>query len=135
MTSINGNGHAENQATDVTKTTRMLTVADILAASDITEEIVDVPEWGGPVTIRGLTKAKQHELRGMSTDPRTGQIDTNKLEMQLFIHGVVDPKIEPIQATELLQKSAGAIDRVLKRIMTISGMSEEAVKDAQKSLS
>ncbi len=110
-----------------------LTAAEILAASDITEEDVDVPEWGGKVRIRAFTKARQQELRRMATDPRTGRIDNEKLEMQIFIHGVITPSFVPMQQTELKDKSAGAMDKVLTRIMAISGLTSEAVADADKS--
>lgn len=113
--------------------TRRLTTADILAANDIVDEEVDVPEWGGTVLIRGFTKARQMELRRMATDPKTGRVDNERLEMQLFIYGVIDPQFVAAQATELRMKSAGALDRVLKRIMAISGMSEESVSEATKS--
>lgn len=113
---------------------QVLKVTDILAANDITEELVRVPEWGGSVRIRAFTKRRQQELRAMATDPKTGQVDPHKLELQLFIHGVIEPQFAPIQATELLDKSAGAVDRVLERIMTISGMTREAVREATKSV-
>lgn len=126
--SENGNGHVAE------KTVKKLTVADILAVKDITTEDVYVHEWNGIVTIQAFTKARQQELRLMATNPKTGQIDSQKLELQLFIHGVIDPKFEPVQATELLQKNAGAIDRVLKRLLDISGMTEDSVREAEKSL-
>lgn len=125
----NKNGHTVEPST-----VKMLTVNDILTANDITEEVVEVPEWGGAVRVRAFTKAKQQQLRVMATDPRTGELDSEKLELQLFIHGVIDPEFQPIQATELRSKSAGAVDRVLKRIMAISGLSQESVREATKSV-
>lgn len=125
------NGHATTL--DYGTTTKRLTVADILAANDIVEEDVEVPEWGGSVRIRAFTKARQQELRFMATDPRTQKLDNEKLELQIFIHGVIDPQFAPAHQTELREKSAGALDRVLKRIMAISGMSDEAVAEAKKS--
>lgn len=131
MPDTNGtNGHDE---TAVATAARRLTVSDILAANDIVEEDVAVPEWGGSVRIRAFTKAKQLELRAMATDPRTGQVDEVRLELQIFIHGVIDPVFPPVHATELREKSAGAIDRVLKRIVAISGMSGGAIASATKS--
>lgn len=121
-------------ATVEPKTLRRLTVGDILAADDITTEEVEVPEWGGTVTIQGFTKARQQQLRKMATDPRTGQLDNEKLEMQIFIYGVIDPKFEPVQATELKEKSAGALDTVITRILAISGMTRESVQEATKSI-
>src|SRR5678815_5108153 len=70
--------HAEHPA-------KRLTVADILAANDILEEDIEVPEWGGSLRIRAFTKARQQELRRMATDPHTGRIDNEKLELQIFI--------------------------------------------------
>jgi hypothetical protein len=124
------NGHAVGTL----ETTKRLSVADILAANDIREEDVEVPEWGGSVRIRGFTKQRQQELRQMATDPKNGQVDAGRLELQIFIHGVIDPQFAPIQMTELRGKSAGAIDRVLQRIMDISGMTREAIVEAEKSV-
>jgi hypothetical protein len=127
---IDTNGHDKDATATAVK---RLTVTDILEANDIKEEEVYVEEWQGTVKIRGFTKAKQQELRAMATDPKTGQVDSLRLELQIFIHGVVDPQFAPIQATELREKSAGALDMVLQRIMTISGMTREAIKEAEKS--
>jgi len=127
--SENGNGHVAEAEPE---TVKILSVMDILSAADITEEVVYVPEWNGSVRIRAFTKGRQQELRGMATDQR-GKLDTEKLELQLFIYGVIEPKFVPIQMTELREKSAGALDRVIKRIMAISGLSEESIAEAEKS--
>jgi len=127
--SENGNGHVAEAEPE---TVKILSVMDILSAADITEEVVYVPEWNGSVRIRAFTKGRQQELRGMATDHR-GKLDTEKLELQLFIYGVIEPKFVPIQMTELREKSAGALDRVIKRIMAISGLSEESIAEAEKS--
>ena len=83
---------------------RMLTVEDILAADDIAEAVIEVPEWGGSVRIRAFSKAVEQRLRtesGGATD-----FDTDRFEMLLFIEGVVDPKFTVEQLDALKAQTA-----------------------------
>ena len=55
----------------------MLNRDAILKAQDLKREIVDVPEWGGEVYVRGFTALEKEEveIRSMSmVDIATGQI-------------------------------------------------------------
>jgi len=111
---------------------RILTVEEILAAPDIHDEEVDCPEWGGKVVVRGFTKAKQQQLRREAVDDE-GELDMEKMEMLIFTNGVVEPPLNAEQVELLKEKSAAVIDRILERIMDLSGMTEAVNKEAQKS--
>ncbi|MDA8219193.1 MAG: hypothetical protein M0Z94_16430 [Dehalococcoidales bacterium] len=108
---------------------RILSVAEILAATDLEERLVPVPQWDGAVRVRGLTKQQQQELRAQATNG--GEVDQDLLELYLFVAGVVEPQFSQEQAILLRDKSAGAVDAVLKAIAEVSGMAAGAVKKAE----
>jgi len=107
------------------------TIEDILAATDVREKEIDVPEWGVSVLVRGLTKRQQLEVRKQS-QLKNGQTDESQVELHLFMAGVVEPQFQPQHFAALMEKSSGAIDRVNKEITELSGMGStpEAVEDA-----
>ena len=108
---------------------RILSVEDILSAEDLPTETVPTPEWGGAVLIRGFTKAREFAIRqeAMTADG----MDEERFEMLLFINGVIDPQFTVDQLEVLKEKSGAVIDRVLTRIMDISGLSKEAQERAK----
>ena len=116
---------------------RILSFEEIITAPDIQEETVSVPEWGGAVTIRGLSKAEQQDLRKASTvvtivgGKEVESVDSYRLELLMLSHGLVEPKITKDQAESLKTKAAGPVDRVLSAIVKASGMDPEAVKKAE----
>lgn len=112
------------------KSEAILTVEAILAAKDLKEEIIEIPEWNGAVKIRSFTKKQQQSIREMSTI--NDEIDTDRLEMFMFLRGVIEPEFSDDQYELLRDKSAGVIDRILNRVMELSGMTEEAKKAADK---
>lgn len=117
---------------------KILTAADILAADDIEERTVFVPQWHGAVRIRSFTKKQADEMRKRAThkDRYTGkeEMDNTVLEALLFTEGVVEPKFDVDQYESLQDKSAVAISKILQAIMDASGLSETAVTEATKSV-
>lgn len=107
-----------------------LQLDEILNASDIPEAEVEIPEWGGSVKVRGLTKAKQEHLRKSAMIG--GKIDEEKLQLLLIVHCVVDPVIEEGHIEQLRQKSAQAINRLALKIAELCGFTEGAHKEARK---
>ena len=108
---------------------RIVTLEDILGADDLPEETVAVPEWGGAVRIKGFSKQQQFDIREEASP--TGEFDTKLFEVLIFVHGVIEPVIGVEQLELLKTKNATVVDRVIERIMAISGMSEEARKRAK----
>ena len=107
-----------------------LTAEQILGAQDLEEREVEVPEWGGSVKVRAFSKAQQQEMRRASTVG--GEIDAERLEMMMFVYGVIEPQFSADQYGALAQLSAGAIDRVLKVLLEVSGMGAQAVEVAKR---
>lgn len=110
---------------------QILTADAILNAIDLEEKIVEVPEWNGAVKIKGFTKAVQQKLRRQATV--NGELDTDRFEMLMFIHGVSEPQFSEDQYEALRNKSAAPIDRVLREVMGLAGLTEEVQKQVQKS--
>ena len=107
---------------------KMLTIEDILLAPDLESKEVAVPEWGGTVKVKGITKREQQQMRKSTTDPQTGQIDSDRLEAAMLAHCLTDPVVTIEQAEQPMQKSATAVDRVLTAAMDVAGMSDTAQK-------
>ena len=115
-----------------------LSAEDIWAAHDVAEEAVDMPEWGGRVKIRALTIRKSLELQKQAQvwnqRTRSYDQDTDKLYMLLLLHGIVEPALSADDIDKMAEKSAVATTRIVTAIQRISGLSEEAVREADKSV-
>lgn len=108
----------------------MLTLEGVLGAPDLNERVVMVEAWGGSVRIRGFSKRKQLEMRRQATVG--GKVDEARVEMLMFIGGVVEPEFGEEHYELLMDKSAGAVDAVLVQILEISGLTKEAQQRASK---
>lgn len=120
-----------------TSETRRLTKADILAADDIEELDVAVPQWGGTVRIRALTmlQVSNCRKRSMRRDPRTGQDEQDQeLTIALLLsESLVDPPHTLPEAQAMLTKSAKAVSHIVRAINEASGLTEAAITEADKS--
>ena len=98
----------------------------ILKANDIQEEIVEVPEWGVKVLVRGLTGEARAKILSKATDV-SGKIDYAKLYASLVILSTFDPDtkeqvFEETDRDEIMKKSATAIERIATVAMRLSGI-------------
>lgn len=107
---------------------KVLTLEDILLAVDLEIKEVSVPEWGGIVKVKGITKWEQQQMRKSTTDPQTGQINADYLEVAMLAHCLAEPSVTVKQAEQLMQKSATAVDKVLAAAMDVTGLSDAAQK-------
>ncbi len=114
-----------------TQQRKILSVDDILAAADLAEETVDVPEWGGAVKVKGLTRAQVYELREKSKV--AGKFDAARADMLTLLAGIVEPKFTEDQGPILMRKSAAATERISSAIGRLSGMDEGAAAAADRS--
>jgi len=99
---------------------------NILKANDIQEEIVEVPEWGVKVLVRGLTGEARAKLLSKATDV-SRKIDYAQLYASLVILSTFDPDtkeqvFEETDRDELMKKSATAIERITTVAMRLSGV-------------
>src|SRR3989304_4929200 len=91
--SRDGNGVLIEKRKHARRRMAYLTKEMILTSTAMPEEDVDVPEWGGgTVRCRGLTKTRQTNLRKSATVGK--EVDTERLELLLFINCVVEPVLK-----------------------------------------
>ena len=87
----------------------------IRSAQDVGQETVDVPEWGVAVTVRGLTRG---EARLLGDDAAEAEVRALQLAL-------VEPAVSEDEAREILaSKGFAATERVLRRILDLSGLGE-----------
>lgn len=106
-----------------------LTVEQIIAADDLGQEEISVPEWGGSVVIRGLGYGEWVDIRDASMVG--GQQDEKIFSRLLFAAALVEPVITPEQADLLTAKSAASVNRLVEAIVKMSHINAEAITDAE----
>lgn len=107
-------------------TLHRLTVEHILAQQTVTKRTIEVPEWGGTVTIQGLSKKQQQDIRKEAMVD--GEVDSDLVTKATFREAVVDPQFTPEQVVSLWEHQAGVIDGILMAVLRLSGMDAEALK-------
>jgi hypothetical protein len=105
------------------------TLAGILGISVDTTEYVPVPKWGVRVGVRAVSKAAQFRIRKAATVK--GKVDEGRMEAMLLAEGIVEPKIPRDQIDRLLEKDMGSVDTILTHIYEMSGMSADALDEAE----
>jgi hypothetical protein len=105
-----------------------LSKEQIMGAQDVGQEEVDVPEWGGSVTIRALT-AKN---RASWLESIEGEKDFST-DCKLVAFCMVDENDEPLLTPEeLALKSGDVVSRLAKVAGKLNGMEPGAVEEAEK---
>jgi hypothetical protein len=118
-----------------------LTAEQILAASDIETEAVDVPEWGGKVYIRGLSAVEVDRYnRSLVNMDQRGNTTVGRLDnvrASLVVRCLVDENGERLfedhQAKQLGAKSSAVIQQlweVARRVSRMDDAQEEAEVEA-----
>ena len=115
----------------------ILSVEQILAADDIPSETVSVPEWGGEVKVRGLSRATFDKITkasevvipatGPGQSPGVGRDDARFSE-QLFLACVVEPQFKEEHLSVLKEKSISALNRVYEAIGRVLQTDVQAAK-------
>jgi hypothetical protein len=104
----------------------------ILAAQDVTSELVDVPEWGGSVCVKAMTgeqrDAFETSILKDKADPTKG-VSFVDLRARFVARVCVDDKGVRLFTDEdvksLSRKSAKALDRVYDVGARLAGMRKE----------
>lgn len=113
---------------------RLLTKEDILGVTDISYEIVPVPEWHGSVRIRGLRGAERDEYEMSMVQQRGKDVKVNMVNIRA---GLVARVICDQNGNRLFtdadigllgQKSAIALERVYERAAVLSALTDESVQ-------
>lgn len=108
----------------------ILSADDLLAKQTLREEYVDVPEWGARVKVREMSMATYQQVQEKATDNR-GMLDDSKLQTYLVLAGIVEPDLGDDAYEWVRGQSMRAINRVLERVMALSGIGIGALEDAE----
>jgi hypothetical protein len=109
----------------------ILSLDEILDAADVSERELPIPEWGGYVVVRSVTKREMDEIKKRCKDVND-ELDEDAVEKALVITGLVNPKIDDAGYERLLDKSMGAMQKISSAIVKGSGATEKAVKEAER---
>ena len=110
----------------------------IRAASDITTETVEVPEWGGSVLVRGLTGAQRDRFEAGMVEMRKGKLapKLSNVRAQLVALSLVDEQGQRMFSQDdvemLGNKSCAALQRIWDVARRLSGLSDEDVEELTK---
>ena len=116
----------------------LLTRDDILNASDLARERVEVPEWGGAVLVRALTGRERDAYESSIVHPngRAMKYTLTNMRARLVSLSVIDEagtRLFSDSDVELLgRKSAAALERVFEAAQRLSGLSAQDVDELVK---
>lgn len=107
----------------------ILTPDQILGADDLARETVPVPEWGGDVVLSALSVRALNDCNRKSMVG--GEVDAEKITVNVVIEGMVEPKLTDDQAGQLAMKSAAVINRLGAKIFKLSGVDQATLDGAE----
>jgi hypothetical protein len=111
-----------------------LSRAAILAASDIKDELVPIPEWGGSIRVRGLTAAEYDAFEMSLFDPKTGKRNYWNMRARLVVLAAIDDDRGQLftggdaDAEALGAKSVGPVDRLYEVVQRLCARRPEDLK-------
>ena len=108
----------------------------ILAAEDIQSEMVEVPEWGCTIEVRGMNGADRSRILETAASSEDGKIGIGSMYVETVIASAYDPDtgeriFSQADRDVLMSKSASAIDRIATVGMRLSAMDAKAADDAK----
>lgn len=120
---------------DPTSTPVLLSRERILNAKDDRIEIVDVPEWGGKVGVRGITGRERDQFEASMTSQKKGDVTLNlrNVRSKLVILAACDNEGRAIFTDDdilaLGAKSAAALERVFAVAQRLAGMTKGDIEE------
>ena len=118
----------------------ILTKEQILKANDLKTEVVNVPEWGGDVMVRGMSGLARDKFESLiiQSSGKNGKANTENFRAKLASMTICDEKGNLIfsekDITELSNKSATALQRVFIVAQRLSAIGHDDVKELTEGL-
>src|SRR5262245_32340552 len=106
-----------------------LTSEQILAAKDLEEAVIDVPEWGGKVRVRALSYADLRIIRDKAT--KNGEFDLGVFEIEMVGASCIEPVFRKDQLLALPAKNRVPIARIVLQVSQMSGLFYGVVSDEE----
>ena len=113
---------------------------DILGADDIQIELVEVPEWGGDIFVKGMTGSERDlfEAGIISVNSKSEKVDMRDIRAKLCAASVCNEAGKKLfnqaDIKALSQKSAVALQRVFKVAQRLSGLTDDDVEELAEGL-
>jgi hypothetical protein len=109
---------------------RRLTKDQIKAVDDRPLRELYIPEWNGTVLIQGVNRKQffksVKQAQGRGGRPGQQQLNLETMEAVYLADALVDPKFSPNEIADMLMdKNAGAIQRIRDCADSLSGMNKE----------
>jgi len=108
-----------------------LTREQILSIKDVQEEEVYIEQWGGSVLVRSLSGNERNRILNICMNKK-GKMDSSKLYPLLIVAGCVDPAFSKEDIDALNNKNAGALEKLAKVIMKLSGLGPEDLEEDEE---
>jgi len=107
----------------------------ILNASDIKSEVITIEEWDVELKIKGLNGKERADFLSKVIDQK-GSMDLEKATPMIVVLTAHDPETDEKVFTikdlnEINKKASAALDKVSKKAFELSGLGEEAQKEAK----
>ena len=110
---------------------KKLSKDDIFKADDLPTKDMDIPEWGGTLTIRTLTGAERDEWE--SAFVNQDKIDIRGLKSRLVqlttMNGDGQQMFTKADLQKINGKSASVIDRIFQVSQRLSGLTKEDAEE------
>lgn len=114
----------------------LLSAEQILAADDITSEVVEVPEWGGSVRIAVMTAAARDEYDSYLYKQRDATIPLDNLRAMFISRCLVDENgkllFTQAQMRDLGKKNSAVMQRLWIIAQKHNSVGVEGVEEAAK---
>lgn len=114
----------------------MLSRSEILKTDDLPRREIQVPEWGGSVTVRGLTGKERDEFEQslFSIHGQSANLTLSNARARLVVLGCVDEEGNKVfsqaDVSALGSKNAMVLDRLADAIRELSGMNTDDIQQA-----
>src|SRR4051794_20112140 len=113
----------------------MLTKDQILSASDLPTEPVQVPEWGGCVYLRTMSGTERDSFEQGIVDARKSGTELVNIRARLAVKTVCDQSGTRLftddDADALGKKSGKALDRIFEVAQRLNGIGEKDVEELE----
>ena len=108
-----------------------LTLDQIKNADDVKTAVVEIPEWGGEVTVKGMTGRLRSNLeQKISSNAPHGDI-----KMMIVTSCTLNPDGTPMFKSDdrkwLIEKAADPIEKIFEGVCKLSGIHDKAVDEAE----
>jgi hypothetical protein len=113
-----------------------LTKEQVLGVKDILTEVVNVPEWGGEVTVTVMDGPSRDEWEMMLYADGKANTITNR-RAKLCAMTIIDPQTSKrlFSPDELAKKSGVALSRVFDAALRLNKIGGDAIEQASKNSS